>query len=310
MATDYVFSEWTQIKATVKLPMLDRLTAIMTVIDVNLMIEDYSDVDLAGVYGDLIDESILNADKGIASVSVFLPAEDKERVRGTLAFLRERLSLEAIEADVTEQNLNEADWVNNWKRYYKPLRAGKRVVIVPKWEKHSPADGEIIVTMDPGMAFGTGSHETTSLVIGMLEERVRKGCSVLDVGCGSGILAICAKKLGAGQCYAYDIDPIAVEVAAENAKFNGCDVTCERSDLLRDVRHGKYDVICANIVADIIIRMSTDIVDFMHDDTTLLASGIISERADEVKEALMKAGLVVDEVREKNGWCAMAVKKP
>lgn len=304
---DYTYSEWTQIKVTVKLPMLDKLIAIMSAVDINLMIEDFSDIDLKSVYGDLIDEAILNADKTVASVSVFLsegtdPAE-------TLAFIKSRLAEESVEADIAVVGVNESDWANTWKQYYKPLHIGNRIVIVPKWEEYEPQKDELVVRMDPGMAFGTGSHETTKLVIGMLENRVSDGCTVLDVGCGSGILAICAKKLGAGVCRAYDIDPIAVEVAAENAAENGCEVECGTSDLLRGVKAGKYDIICANIVADIIIRMAPDIGAFMGEHSTLLASGIISERAAEVVDALEANGLYIAQTLEENGWCALAVKK-
>ncbi|MCQ2354239.1 MAG: 50S ribosomal protein L11 methyltransferase [Clostridia bacterium] len=303
---EYKYSDWTQIKVTVKTPMLDRTIAIMSMIDENLMIEDYSDFDLKSVYGDLVDDAILNADKTIASVSVFLPA-DAEREE-TLSFLRQRFSEESIEATVAVSDINEADWANTWRQYYKPLHISN-IVIVPKWEKYEPEDGEIVVVMDPGMAFGTGSHETTKNVIAMLGEHVSDGCSVLDVGCGSGILAICAKKLGAGTTRAYDIDPIAVEVAAQNAADNGCEIECGTSDLLHGVKEDKYDVICANIVADIIIRMAPDVGEFMKSTSTLLCSGIITERAAEVVDALEANGMYIAETREDNGWCAIAAKK-
>ena len=183
--------------------------------------------------------------------------------------------------------------------------------IVPAWERYTEQPGEIVVRMDPGMAFGTGSHETTRLVIGLLEKYTPRGGRMLDVGCGSGILAICASKLGAGQCYAYDIDPVAVKVANENIKDSGLtNVTCEVSDLLRDVdRSYPYDLITANIVADIIIRMSPDVGALMHAGTVLLVSGIILERSDDVVEALEANGLKIVERVVENDWCAMAVMK-
>ena len=166
--------------------------------------------------------------------------------------------------------------------------------------------------MDPGMAFGTGTHETTRLVIGLLEDYIKPGCRMLDVGCGSGILAICASKLGAGLCRAYDIDPVAVRVAKENVEASGqTNITCEQSDLLKqvDISDGGYDVITANIVADIIIRMSPDVGAYMNEGAVLLASGIISERADEVTSALESCGLKVVKRYTDNGWCALAVMK-
>ena len=304
------YTEWTQLKVTVSLQDLDGLVAVMSMVNNNLMIEDYSDIDLKSCYGDLIDESILNADKTIAAVSVFLPAE--RPFTDVMAFITERLTAEGIENKIEVIGLNEEDWANSWKAYYKPLHIGKKMVIVPKWERYDPREGEIIVTMDPGMAFGTGTHETTRLVIELLEEIVTPGMKVLDVGCGSGILAICAAKLGATLCRAYDIDPVAVRVARENIADSGekC-VTCDVSDLLKgvDLSDGPYDLICANIVADIIIRMAPDVARYMKDDAVLLASGIITERAEEVTSVLEANNLAVAKRLDDNGWCALVVKK-
>ena len=301
---------WTQIKATVKLPYLDTAAAIMSMVETNIQIEDYSDIDLKTCYGDLIDESILNADKTIAKVSVYM-SEDED-VDKALLFLKERFAAANVEAMIDTCNVNEEDWSNAWRAFYKPTRIGEHIVIVPMWEKYDEQPGDVIIRMDPGMAFGTGTHETTRLVIGLLEKLVTPGCRMLDVGCGSGILAICASKLGAKECKAYDIDPIAVKVANENIEASGqTNVTCEVSDLLKqvDLSGGKYDVIAANIVADIIIRMAPDVGAYMKDDAVLIASGIISERADEVTKELEKNGLSVKERVTDNGWCALVVKK-
>ena len=303
-------TEWTQVKVTVKLERLDDLVAIMSMVSNNLQIEDYSDIDLKTCYGDLIDESILNADKTIASVSVYLPAE--RSVAECISFLRERFAASDLtDAKIEMVGVNEEDWANSWKAYYKPIKIGERLVIVPAWEKYTPAEGELIVRMDPGMAFGTGTHETTRLVIKLLETYTKEGCRMLDVGTGSGILAICASKLGAGECRAYDIDPMAVRVANENIKDSGLtNISCEVSDLLRHVDKSRpYDLICANIVADIIIRMTPDVGELMHEDTVLLASGIIMERSDDVVECFEKHGFRIVERLEENGWCGLAVMK-
>ena len=302
--------EWTQVRLTVALADLERASAIISMIDNNLMIEDYSDIDLKSVYGDLIDESLLNADKTIASISVFIPCEKSPTE--AMAFIHDRMSDSGIEGKIEVIGVNEDDWANAWKAYYKPIRIGKHMVIVPAWEKFEPKEDDIVVRMDPGMAFGTGTHETTRLVIELLEKYVKKGDRMLDVGTGSGILAICASKLGARECKAYDIDPVAVRVARENVKDSGLsNITCDVSDLLRGVDRtgGTYDIITANIVADIIIRMSPDIGELMHDGTILVTSGIITERRDEVVDALTKNGLEIVEVREDNGWCAVVVTK-
>lgn len=303
-------TEWTQIRVTVPLAELDDLTAIMSMVSNNLQIEDYSDIDLKTCYGDLIDESILNADKTIASVSVYLPAE--RSVPECIAFLRERFAeTNLTDAKLETVGVNEEDWANSWKAYYKPIKIGNKLVIVPAWEKYEPSEGELIVRMDPGMAFGTGTHETTRLVIQMLENYTKPGCRMLDVGTGSGILAICASRLGAGECKAYDIDPMAVRVANENIKDSGLkNITCEVSDLLKGADKSKpYDLICANIVADIIIRMTPDVGAFMHEDTVLLASGIIAERADDVISCFEAHGFRIVEQLTDNGWCGLAVMK-
>lgn len=303
-------TQWTQIRVTVKLEELDELTAIMSMVSNNLQIEDYSDIDLKSCYGDLIDESILNADKTIASVSVYLPQD--RSVAECIAFLKERFSMSGLtDPKIETVGVNEEDWANSWKAYYKPIKIGSRLVIVPAWEKYDAKEGELIVRMDPGMAFGTGTHETTRLVIQLLENYTKPGCRMLDVGTGSGILAICASKLGAKECKAYDIDPMAVRVANENIKDSGLEnITCEVSDLLRQVDKTKpYDLICANIVADIIIRMTPDVGAYMHENTVLLASGIISERSDDVIQCFEKNGFRIVEKLEDNGWCGLAVMK-
>lgn len=307
---DNNFRDWTQVKLTVALGDLETASAIMSMIDNNLQIEDYSDIDLKSCYGDLIDESILNADKTIASVSVYIPAE--KSYAEALSFIREHMNIAGIDGKLTVVGVNEEDWANSWKAFYKTSRIGKKMVIVPMWEEYDPKPGDVVVRMDPGMAFGTGTHETTRLVIGLLEDYIKPGCRMLDVGCGSGILAICASKLGAGLCRAYDIDPVAVRVANENIGASGqTNISCAQSDLLKqvDISDGGYDVITANIVADIIIRMAPDVGSYMNDGAVLLASGIISERADEVTSALEDCGLKVIKRYTDNGWCALAVMK-
>ena len=301
-------TEWTQFKVTVPLEQLDQTSAVMSMISNYLQIEDYSDIDLKTCYGDLIDEAILNADKTVASVSVYLPADSG--TADTVHFLKERFASLGIDGKITISGVCEEDWANSWKAYYKPIEIGERVVIVPAWEKYDAPEGKLVVRMDPGMAFGTGSHETTRLVIGLLEKYIKNGQRVLDVGCGSGILAICAAKLGADECKAYDIDPVAVKVARENVKDSGLtNVTCDTSDLLRgvDKSGGAYDVICANIVADIIIRMTPDVGQFMHESSVILASGIISERANDVISCFEQYGFRIVEKAEENGWCALVV---
>ena len=303
---------WIQIKVTCNVADLDTVTSVMSMVDNGLMIEDYSDVDreLDGVYGDLIDETILEADRTVAAVSVFIP-EIKSPAE-SLLFIRSRLTELQIDAEVTQTGVKEEDWADSWKQYYKPIKTGDRLVIVPVWETYDPTPDEITVLMDPGMAFGTGTHETTRLCAALLEQYVTPGCTMLDVGCGSGILAICAAKLGASQCFACDIDPQAVKVAVENTQLNDTpNVKCAVSDLLKQTEkvEGGYQVAAANIVADVIIRLAPDIGAYLADDGVLIVSGIIIERAEETVSALNEAGFRVIDDRRENGWYAAAVKR-
>ena len=304
--------EWTQIKVTADSKHLDALTSVMSMVTNSLMIEDYTDVekDLDGVYGDLIDEELLKKDKTRASVSAFLGTE--AGVADHVAYVKERLCALGIDAEIELDGVSEEDWADSWKQYYKPIKTGKKIVIVPVWETYEKQDGEITVLMDPGMAFGTGTHETTRLCAALLEKYVKRGDRMLDVGCGSGILAICASKLGAAECFACDIDPVSIKVASENAELNRTpNVTCRVSDLLSDVvkPEGGFDVCCANIVADVIIRLAPDVGEYLADGGVLIVSGIITERRDETVSALRDCGFeVVDDVTE-NGWYCAALKR-
>lgn len=300
---------WTKLTVVGKTRDLDEITAVMSMLDNGLMIEDFSDFSFSGMYGELVDESILNADRETVRVSLFVPEE--KNLGEYRAFLDARLPALGIEATVECEGMNEDDWSESWKQYYKPIPLGK-VTIVPAWETYEAAPGEVIIKMDPGMAFGTGTHETTRLVMRIMQDIVLGGERVLDVGTGSGILSICASKLGAEWVNAYDIDPVAVKVAKENAEADGCNnITVGVSDLLRGVEKqaGGYDLCVANIVADIIIRMMPDIGSYLRDGAPLILSGIISERKDEVIEAVEKHGFTVQREERENDWVALLTVK-
>lgn len=299
---------WTKITVTGNIKDLDGIVAVMSMLDNGLMIEDYSDFSLNGMYGELVDESILNADRETVKVSLFVPEE-----RNPLEykeFLETRLPALNIKGEISLEGMNEDDWAESWKQYYKPVPLGK-VTIVPAWEKYDAKEGEVIIRMDPGMAFGTGTHETTRLVIRLMQDELKGGERLLDVGTGSGILSICASKLGAKSCNAYDIDPVAVKVARENALADGCDnITVGVSDLLRgvDLSEGKYDFCVANIVADIIIRMLPDVKTYVKSGSPLILSGIIGERAAEVRDAVIKNGFTLEKEIKENDWVGMLVR--
>ncbi len=304
--------KWIQIKANAENKYLDDICAVMSMVDPALMIEDFSDVekDLDGVYGDLIDEELLARDRTSVSVSVFIP-EIKNPAESE-GFIKERFTALCIPATVEVIGVHESDWADSWKQYYKPIKTGKRIVIVPVWEKYTPEEGEITVLMDPGMAFGTGTHETTRLCATLLEKHQKEGDKMLDVGCGSGILAICAAKLGAAECYACDIDENAVRIAKENTEINETpNVKVGVSDLLRQAEkaNGGYNICCANIVADIIIRLAPDIGSFIAPDGIIIVSGIITERADETISALNEHGWELFDSMRENGWFAGVLRK-
>ena len=296
---------WTKLTVRSEIGFLDDICAVMCMLDNGLMIEDYSDVSINGMYGDLIDESILNADKSKVAVSIFVPEE--RNLAEYTAFITERFRTLEIEGEISFEGVNEQDWAESWKKYYHPIKLGK-ITIVPAWERYDASEDEIILRMDPGMAFGTGTHETTRLVIEMMQKILTGNERVLDVGTGSGILAICASKLGAKSVAAYDIDPVAVRVARDNIETDGAtNITCDTSDLLAsvDTTNGKYDVVLANIVADIIIRMLPDIDPYLADDGKIIMSGIISPRADEVRASIAENGLRIVAEMQENDWLAI-----
>lgn len=299
-------NEWIKLTLDGKHDEVETLCAVMSMIANGLMIEDYSDITTDGLYGALLDESLLNADKTRAAVSVFLPAECN--LAEAKAFLNERIATLGLSATVVTEGMREEDWAEAWKKYYHPIPLG-RVTVVPAWEEYTPQEGEAVIRMDPGMAFGTGTHETTRLVMLLMQELIRGGERVLDIGTGSGILSLCASKLGAGECFACDIDPVAVKVARENVAADGAtNITCAVSDLVKDVdiSKGKYDFVLANIVADVILRLLPDLGSCVKTGACAIFSGIIEDRAPVIREALGQYGWVIDREATERDWYAIA----
>lgn len=210
---------------------------------------------------------------------------------------------------ITYKPVQEEDWANAWKVYFKPERIGKKTVIKPTWEEYAPQPGELVIEIDPGMAFGTGNHATTALCIQLLEDYVQPGMQVLDVGTGSGILAIQAALLGAAQVQAMDFDTVAVAAAKENIALNQLTdkVSIAHSDLLAAAQ-GKGELLIANIVADIIIRLTPDTLGYLQGPKLFISSGIIDIRKDDVIAALTQNGFSIVEVREKDGWVAIVAQ--
>jgi len=208
------------------------------------------------------------------------------------------------------RDVMEEDWATSWKEFFHPIKVGERIVIKPSWEEYVPMDGDLVIELDPGMAFGTGTHHTTSMCCRVLEEVVLPGHVVFDVGTGSGILAVAAAKLGASQVQAVDFDTVAVRVATENVAINNAQdvVQVSQSDLFAGVT-GQADVIVANIIADIVIKLLVDVPARLNEHGVFIASGIITERLSDVTTAMLAQNLVIDKVIEEGGWVAIVARK-
>lgn len=259
---------------------------------------------------DVVDEELSNAMLSQESAVIFYLEEDSgallEEARKALSSLDDTKHYGRI----TTEQVAEEDWANNWKQYYKPLRVGEHVLIKPTWEEAEVLEGDVVVELDPGMAFGTGSHASTAMCLEYLEKIIRPGDRVLDIGTGSGILGIAALKLGASHVDAVDIDPMAVKIAGENARQNGFDETAftVMEGDLADRIAGAYDVVIANIVADIIVGLTKTVGRYIKADGWFITSGIIDFKASRVKEAFDEAKLSIIEEKKKDDWNAFLCK--
>ena len=226
-----------------------------------------------------------------------------EQLPGALEKLRKHIR-DAGPLTVRTQFTPGQDWSEVWKKYYKPFRAGKHLIIRPSWEEYDAKQGDIVIEIDPGMAFGTGTHETTALCVEMIEKHFRGG-DFLDIGCGSGILGICAAKLGARPVLCVDIDPDAVKTARENIRKNGvadC-VTAAEGDLTKGIVR-RFDTVAANILAPVIIRLCPYLKNTLNPSGLFICSGILTEQADDVEQALKKSHYRILEKRIKGDWAA------
>lgn len=244
--------------------------------------------------------------KGYLAKDEFLVGK-LEGLRQELRQIEDRLQMPAV--TLTLDEVKEEDWANSWKVYFKPDKVGEKTVIKPTWEAYEAQEGELVIEIDPGMAFGTGNHATTALCINLLEKYVMPGMTVLDVGTGSGILAIQAALLGAATVEAMDFDTVAVKASGENVALNHLEerVHVAHSDLLAQAQ-GQGDLIIANIVADIIIRLIPDTAAYLKGPKLFISSGIIDTRKEDVLEALAAGHFEVLEIREKAGWVAIVAQ--
>lgn len=250
----------------------------------------------------------------VVTVSAYYP--DDEELNGRLAFIDAGLT--AIEERIGNyrfgntrfRKLAEKDWANEWKQYFHTTHVGKHLVIKPSWEEYEAQPGEKIIKIDPGMAFGTGTHHTTNMCMENIERVLKPGMTVYDVGTGSGILAIASALLGAKEIVAVDIDAVAVRVAQENIADNGLShiIDVRQGDLLAGTS-GQADLILANIIADIILLFLQDVPKRLKDDGIFLASGIIEERVVDIEAKAKEVGLKVDNIDHRGGWVVMQMSK-
>ncbi len=234
--------------------------------------------------------------------------ETYETIRERLGTLRGS-GADAGSLKIEISTVPDTDWNENFKKSFTTFRAAGRVVIKPTWETYRPEESDIVIEMDPGMAFGSGVHETTRMCLALLQKYMKQGADVLDVGCGSGILGIAADKLGARSVLALDYDSVSVKVARENAQRNSVMLEARRSDLLQNAEQKPYDIIVANIIADIILRLNQHVREYLAPDGVYIISGVIAERLEEITESLKENGLVPVETQEMEDWRAVAVRR-
>lgn len=303
--------DWTEILITVPNASTSAAADICNmVLRSGIYIEDYSDLEQSAwdiAHIDLIDEDLINKDRSISVIHLYFSAEDN--VAEALAFLEPTLIAAGICYKLDSKSLKDSDWADNWKKYFKVTEIGEKLVICPSWETYENKAGKAVLKINPGAAFGTGTHATTSLCLKLLEKYSKSNDSVLDIGCGSGILSIAACLLGAEFADGVDIDLTSVKVAKENAQINS--VIDKTNFIIGDLAEkvsGKYNIVCANIVADIIIKLCDNVKNYMKEDAVFITSGIIDIRAAEVRKAFEKAGLkILDELKQDN-WYAFALK--
>ena len=273
-------------------------------------------------YWDYVDQRLQEKMEGLSQIRLYL--EDNAQAMETVRHLQDELQLlrrqnpgkDLGTLEIRISNLQDEDWENNWKQYYQPIPIGKRLVVVPQWLDPNQDPDRLPIRLDPGMIFGTGAHASTQMCMMALEENIHGGETVLDLGSGSGILSITALVLGAASAIGVDIDPKAEDIARENAAFNGIGTdrfTAVTGDVIADQAMmerlaGQYDIVLANIVADVIIPLSSIVPRFLNSEGVFICSGILDRRLEDVRQALHAAGLWEVSVRTLEDWCQITCK--
>ena len=303
---------WTEICIKVKNEHKEQAEAIANMaVPYGIYVEDYSDIieqswEIAHV--DLIEQELLDRDRSSVIIHLYISEEDNATERAE--YIKELLTASKIPFEMVSDTVNDSTWADGWKKFFKCTEIGNKLVIRPSWEEYDNSDGRKVLSIDPGAAFGTGTHATTSLCLQILEEHINEDSTVLDIGCGSGILAIAGVLLGAESAVGVDIDAQSVKVAKDNAGIN--DVVSKTEFLvgnLADKITDKYSVVCANIVADVILMLLENVEDFMTEDVILITSGIINIRKDDIINGFKKFGFEILEEHNKDNWYAFVCRK-
>ena len=303
---------WTEISIKVSNEYTERAAGIANMaVEYGIYIEDYSDLieqswEIAHV--DLIDEELLEKDRSYSIIHLYISEVDN--ATETAEYIKELLTASNIPFEMVSDTVNDTNWADGWKKFFKCTEIGEKLVIRPSWENYENTSGRKVLSIDPGAAFGTGTHATTSLCLNILENKISDNSTVLDIGCGSGILAIAGVLLGAKCAVGVDIDAQSVKVACENAEIN--EVTDKTEFIIGDLADkicGKYSVVCANIVADVILKLLENVSDYMTDSGILITSGIINIRRDDVVKGFEKYGFEILEEHSKDNWFAFVCKK-
>lgn len=307
---------WIEVRVITKSEALEPISGIFYSLDCKgVAIEDPEDIlgrEQGPLTWDFADINVLEHKGKVAVVKAYFTEEDN--IEDVLEYVNERLTelkemgLDLGEAKVEHEKMHEEDWANTWKQYYKPTKVGEKIVVKPIWEEYEAKDGELVVDLDPGMAFGTGTHETTRMCIQSLEKYVKEDSTVFDVGCGSGILAIAAAKLGAKLAVGVDLDPVAVESSIENVGYNKLKNIEILHGNLVEVIDGKADIVVANILAEIICILTDDVKRVLKDGGVFITSGIIHDRVDMVCEKLEATGFEVMEKNRDGEWNCIVAK--
>lgn len=306
---------WIEVKVITNSEALEPVSGIFYSLDCKgVAIEDPKDIldrEQGPLTWDFADLNILEYKGKAACVKGYFAEEDN--IEEIITYVREKLEeLKTLGFDLGQGELvvtkmNEEDWANSWKKYYRPTKIGEKIVIKPIWEEYSATNEELIVELDPGMAFGTGTHETTRMCVAALEKYTQNDKVVFDIGTGSGILAIVAAKLGAKHVVGVDLDPVAVDSAKENLTFNDVNNIEILEGNLLDVVDGKADLVVANIIAEIICILTPDVKKALNENGLFITSGIIHDRRDMVIKNLEENGFEILEANKDGEWnCIIA----